>query len=239
MTHPRHLRRASGAAVLALFVLVLAVVAFGDRSAATAAGHEAPALRAFGETVSWLGLSGYMLALSAAAAAVAVTLMRRADRPERRARLRGFADRAVFVFTAVAASGLLCQAIKHVVGRARPRFLVDQGAFAFHGPSLRAGIDSFPSGHSTSIFAAATALGLLAPRWRGPLYAVAVAVCAARVVAGAHYPSDTVAGAFLGSVVTLWVARSFALRGIAVAADPGAPRPHLLQAPTVPKRAAP
>lgn len=239
MTHPRHTRRTSGAAVLALFVIVLAGVALGDRSAATAAAHELPALHAFGETVSRLGLSGYMLAASAATVAAAVALMRRADRADRIARFRRLAERAAFVFTAVAASGLLCQAIKHLVGRARPRFLVDEGAFAFHGPNFRAGMDSFPSGHSTSIFAAATALSLLAPRWRGPLFAVAVLVCAARVLAGAHYPSDTVAGAVLGSVVTLRLARSFALRGIAVAAAPGGPRPHLLQAPIVPKRAAP
>ena len=215
MIAPTHRRWTESLGAVALVVLVLSAVALQDTSIIAAQSHEAASLHLFGVVVSHLGLSGYMLAASAATVIVASVVLRRAERPERILRARLTAERGLFVFAAVALSGLSCQAIKHLVGRARPRFFPEWGAFHFAGPSLRSGIDSFPSGHSTSVFAAAVSLGLLLPAWRVPLFALAVLVCVSRVLAGAHYPSDTVAGAVLGSAVTLWLARRFAERHIA------------------------
>ena len=222
MTDPRHRRRIVSLAAVALFVVVLLATALEDPSIVAAQHHEGASLRVFGEVVSRLGLSGYMLAASAVTVVVAGFVLRLAERPERRLRARLLAERGLFVFAAVAVSGLSCQAIKHLLGRARPRFFAEWGAFHFDGPSWRAGLDSFPSGHATSVFAAAVALSLILPAWRAPLFALAVLVCVARVLAGAHYPSDTLAGAALGSVVTLALARSFARRDLAFPV-PGAP----------------
>jgi undecaprenyl-diphosphatase len=58
---------------------------------------------------------------------------------------------------------------------------------------------SFPSSHSTSSFAAASAYGRLLPRV--PLYAAASAMALSRLYLGVHYPSDVAAGAALGTVV--------------------------------------
>jgi membrane-associated phospholipid phosphatase len=57
---------------------------------------------------------------------------------------------------------------------------------------------SFPSAHATSSFAAATAMGRVAPRARLPLYGLAAALCVTRPYLGMHYPSDVLAGAALG-----------------------------------------
>ena len=222
MIDPRHRRRVAGFAAVAFFLVMLVVTAAEDPSIAAAQFREPVSLHVFGEVVSRIGLSGYMLTISAATAVVASLVLRRSERPDRRRRARLLAERGLFVFAAVAGSGLACQTIKHLVGRARPRFFPEWGAFHFTGPNLRAGVDSFPSGHSTSVFAAAVALSLIVPAWRAPLFALAVLVCLARVLAGAHYPSDTAAGAVLGSVVTIWLARSFATRGLAFPV-PGTP----------------
>jgi membrane-associated phospholipid phosphatase len=60
---------------------------------------------------------------------------------------------------------------------------------------------SFPSAHATSSFAAATAMGRIAPRRRGALLAGAAAMAATRPYLGMHYPSDVVAGAVLGAAL--------------------------------------
>jgi undecaprenyl-diphosphatase len=56
---------------------------------------------------------------------------------------------------------------------------------------------SFPSGHASSAFTAATVLAAGDPLW--PLYyGVAVVVASSRVFVRIHHPSDVVAGAVLG-----------------------------------------
>jgi membrane-associated phospholipid phosphatase len=58
---------------------------------------------------------------------------------------------------------------------------------------------SFPSAHATSSFAAARAYSALVPA--GPLYALAVGLALSRLYLGVHYPSDSVAGVALGTLV--------------------------------------
>jgi undecaprenyl-diphosphatase len=70
---------------------------------------------------------------------------------------------------------------------------------------------SFPSGHSASAFAFASAVSSVLPGLAIPTRAVAVAVAYSRVHTGVHYPGDTIAGALLGAAtgqVVGWVADS-------------------------------
>ncbi|WP_265443474.1 bifunctional phosphatase PAP2/diacylglycerol kinase family protein [Flexivirga meconopsidis] len=60
---------------------------------------------------------------------------------------------------------------------------------------------SFPSGHASSAAAFVTAVSLELPALAYPLRALAGLVGVSRVATGAHYPSDVVAGWFLGSTV--------------------------------------
>ncbi|MBE7220040.1 MAG: phosphatase PAP2 family protein, partial [Caulobacteraceae bacterium] len=172
-------------------------------------------LRATAQLFSDLGLSGYMLILSALVAATAFAALRRERFAGHAPVLRVAAERAFFIFVSVGLSGIAVQILKHTIGRARPGLLDRFGAFHFDLFSIKASLASFPSGHSTSIFALAVAIGLIAPRLRGPMLGLAVAVAVARVVLAAHYASDIVAGATLGVVTTILVARFLAERSIA------------------------
>lgn len=69
---------------------------------------------------------------------------------------------------------------------------------------------SFPSGHSASAAAFATAVGWEAPELAVPLGALASAVAFSRVWTGAHYPSDVIVGVGIGAsaaTLTATVAR--------------------------------
>ncbi|MFS8038191.1 phosphatase PAP2 family protein [Xanthobacter sp. AM11] len=130
-----------------------------------------------------------------------------------------------FLFLAIAPVGLLVAIVKHLLGRARPH-----AAFLMKGPNPQLTFDwlvwkssfaSFPSGHSTTAFAAAVALAALFPRARVALIALAVPVAATRIVLGSHYPSDVIAGAAIGTAWALWMVKVFAARRLVfqVAAD--------------------
>ncbi|MGH2956454.1 MAG: phosphatase PAP2 family protein [Solirubrobacterales bacterium] len=63
---------------------------------------------------------------------------------------------------------------------------------------------SFPSAHSTSSFAVATAATRIAPE-AAVLYLLAAAIALGRPYLGMHYPSDALAGALLGTALGLLV----------------------------------
>ena len=71
---------------------------------------------------------------------------------------------------------------------------------------------SFPSGHSASAFAFASAIGGTLPGAAVPVRGLASAVAYSRVHTGVHYPGDVVVGSLIG--VTIGEATALVARGI-------------------------
>jgi undecaprenyl-diphosphatase len=103
---------------------------------------------------------------------------------------------------AVAGAAALVTVIKDLVDRVRPA-LAEPSVTAIGQIPESA---SFPSGHSATAFAAATALGVLCPKLRWPLLALASLVAFSRVYLGVHYALDVLVGTALGVAVGLSVA---------------------------------
>lgn len=99
------------------------------------------------------------------------------------------------------------QLLKRVIASPRPAAVLGPHGFHRIGEELRLG--SMPSGHAMTAAAVVCALWLAGgPVWRRPrsvagAVALAAAVVVSRVMTGAHWPSDVVAGAALGWAVGL------------------------------------
>jgi undecaprenyl-diphosphatase len=92
--------------------------------------------------------------------------------------------------------------LKPFVARDRP-FIADS---AVRVVGYQPTTQSFPSGHSTTSFAAATVLSY-AVRGRGLALAwlLAAGIAFSRIYIGVHYPLDVAAGALLGVALGVWV----------------------------------
>jgi hypothetical protein len=102
----------------------------------------------------------------------------------------------------IIASGIITPAIKFVTGRARPR--ENLGVAHFHPFSLSySSNSSFPSGHTTEAFALASVISSHYEKtWVAcASYSVAGLVGVARSYHGAHFASDILAGALIGTLV--------------------------------------
>ena len=95
-----------------------------------------------------------------------------------------------------AASALANLAIKPLYRRARPDRFAARVPDARHVKMPES--TSFPSGHSASAFAFATAVSSQLPIAGPPLLVLAAAVAYSRVHTGVHYPGDVLAGSILG-----------------------------------------
>jgi membrane-associated phospholipid phosphatase len=93
----------------------------------------------------------------------------------------------------IAAAYLANQAIKVAVRRRRPQLDDLPPVVSTHSQL------SYPSAHASTSFAGARALSPLLPT--AALYGLAVPLALSRPYLGVHYPSDSLAGAVLGTAV--------------------------------------
>jgi membrane-associated phospholipid phosphatase len=111
------------------------------------------------------------------------------------------------MISAQAMNGFATHALKISFERERP-FTTYPNEITKH---TGAGSFSFPSGHTSMAFATATSLSLICPKWYVivPSYLWASGVAYSRMYLGVHYPSDVLAGALIGSGISLLVHYTF------------------------------
>jgi undecaprenyl-diphosphatase len=165
------------------------------------------------QMITQLGTSGWVLITTAVIGlTLSVSHWNRLPRETLLERVNWYAD-ANFAFFTIALSGIAASLIKNTIGRARPKMLDTNGAFHFEFAAFEATYASFPSGHSTTSGAIGMVLILLFPRYWPLWLVIAVLGGVSRVMVGAHYPSDVLAGLAFGAGFVIFSARWLALRG--------------------------
>jgi membrane-associated phospholipid phosphatase len=165
------------------------------------------AVSGFGETVRWEPLT--LVFVLASAWWVKWPLIAAFGTVGDAAGRRRLPRATVAASAAVACSAVLVAALKELFDRSRPP-LADP---TLDPIGLVPASASFPSGHAATAFAAAVAVGLIHPRLRRPLLALAAVVALSRVYLGVHYLTDVVAGAALGvglGAAAAWIVRAVA-----------------------------
>jgi undecaprenyl-diphosphatase len=109
---------------------------------------------------------------------------------------------------ALAVNTVLSQGFKYAINRERP--YEKYGSIYPYDASEKG--KSFPSGHTSTVFALAASLSIEYPKWYVvvPAYVYAASVGYSRLYLGEHYPSDVLAGAALGvgsAYLSNWLAK--------------------------------
>lgn len=213
--------------VLAVIATLQMAVIFDEASVAWAT--DLPDwVRDFFETLTHLGLADWILYPAGAALLVFFFADWRGGDRLLRAAWAEMAALVGYVFVAIGGAGLVTNMLKPIIGRNRPKGFDENGWLSFDAFNFDYDYASFPSGHSTTAGAAMIAAALIFPRFRLPIIAIGCLVAFSRVVIGAHFPSDAVAGLAIGSAFAYVTARWLLRRRVGfVVGQGGHIRPRL------------
>ena len=105
-------------------------------------------------------------------------------------------SRGLLVLLSLAVNFLACNMVlKPLVDRTRPYYVLDYTPLI---PPV--GDPSFPSGHTSASFAAATAIYCINKKWGIAAYLLAAVMGFSRLYLGVHFPTDVLFGAVVGMV---------------------------------------
>lgn len=120
---------------------------------------------------------------------------------------------AWFLLACIVLVNIINCVVKIVLGRARPELWFTHHEYGFYWFALKNDYWSMPSGHSMTISALVSGLGVVFPRYFWPLLLVVLMVLASRVLLTYHYLSDVLMGFYLAVLGVGLIASYFKQKG--------------------------
>jgi membrane-associated phospholipid phosphatase len=117
-------------------------------------------------------------------------------------------SRALQLIAAFLVSALVSQVMKNVFSMPRPKQYFPPGQYSYFIDGVtHIGFASFPSGHSTSVFAMASLLAIFDSNKKGNIVylLVAVAVGYSRIYLGQHFLGDVLVGSLIGVMTAIGI----------------------------------
>lgn len=198
----------------AVMVTIIFCILFLDEPVARFARSAPWPLHPFFIAITDFGKTGWLLMLSLFTLLIFAVLNWRRLPTQHALWLRQSVYDLAFVFYCIAVSGFLAVGLKNLVGRARPVLMDDHGVLHFSPATFTSLYASLPSGHSTTFGALSFILLLRFPRLWPLWFLLAFLGATSRVMVGAHYPSDAIAGLAFGAFIVWLTARLLAQKGL-------------------------
>jgi len=202
---------------LAFLVLEMTLVQFTDRPFALyckSLGKTYPDLISFFDAYTDIGLGVWYAWPSGILTLLGIGALRYPKLSEKTKILTRYVlPRIGFFFVATSLAGLLTDAIKPILGRARPSLFLTEGVYGFAPLADLPKWNSMPSGHTTTGFAVAFSLMALFPRMRIWALLFALSIGLSRLIISAHYLSDTLAGVAVAAITTMATHSYFKKKG--------------------------
>ncbi len=104
-------------------------------------------------------------------------------------------------FSSLIIAGILCNLVKYIMGVSRPKYYFLEGYERLNFFNIEHKVNSFPSGHTQAAFTLAVLLIIYCNKYVFYILIIAVLMGLSRIFMSMHFPSDLIAGAYLGSVV--------------------------------------
>ena len=108
---------------------------------------------------------------------------------------------SIFSLIYLLLTGVVTQGIKHLIGRTRPNHVNLDELVYFNFFTTDSAFHSFPSGHASTIMAVTLILCLALPSLKSFLFFSGSIIAISRVVVGAHYFTDIIAGTLISIIV--------------------------------------
>jgi membrane-associated phospholipid phosphatase len=110
--------------------------------------------------------------------------------------------KSAYLLACMLSSGLILHIFKFLVGRERPHKTLDHNPFIFEPFNIHDHFQSFPSGHSQTLFSIAAFAAYQFPKTTPWIFILAFYLALTRMITLAHFMSDVWTGAFIGVLVS-------------------------------------
>ena len=152
-------------------------------------------LKKFFKQITVLGDSLWYFVLSVLIFIVSYFFIKLNHLTEYKKIFQNYINFSLFLLFSLIVSGAIVQFLKFIIGRPRPNYALSGDISEFNFFGFVSEFHSFPSGHASTIFVVALVLAFYFPKIKYFLLCLAGVVAISRIIVGAHFFYDIVAGA--------------------------------------------